>query len=136
MVIIYSVESCTCFSSSLTDTFLLFTNFQTNFAGNLLQYNVPCAVCHVTDRQVKLMIPARKQCPVGWTREYHGYLTTGADIYHQSTFECMDEAPEVIGTARNENGALFYTVEGDCSHSLPCPNYVNGWALTCAVCTK
>ena len=98
---------------------------------------MPCAVCHVMDRQAKVMIPARKQCPVGWTREYHGYLTTGANVYHPTTFECMDEAPEVIeGVGGNEDGALFYTVEGDCRRSLPCPNYVHGWALTCVVCTK
>ncbi|KAK2179636.1 hypothetical protein NP493_478g00012, partial [Ridgeia piscesae] len=110
---------------------------KTNFAGNLYQYSVPCAVCHVTDRQVKVMIPAKKQCPTGWTREYHGYLCTGGDIYHQSTFECVDEEPEVIeGTPGNENGALFFNVEAACGHSLPCPKYVHGWALTCVVCTK
>ena len=121
----------------MNDTLLIFTHFQTNFAGNLFNNDVPCAVCHVTDRQAKVMVPARKQCPVGWTHEYHGYLTTSADIYHPTTFECMDEAPEVIeGAGRATDGALFYTVEGDCSRSLPCPNYVNGWAITCVVCTK
>ncbi|KAK2156963.1 hypothetical protein NP493_1925g00016 [Ridgeia piscesae] len=110
---------------------------KTNFDGVPFNNDVPCAVCHVTGRQAKLMIPARKECPGGWTREYHGYLTTSADIYHPTTFECMDEAPEVIeGMGRDSDGALFYTVEGDCSRSLPCPNYVNGWALTCIVCTK
>ena len=98
---------------------------------------MPCAVCHVRERQAKVMIPARKECPDEWTREYHGYLVTNADVYSRTTFECMDEAPEVLeGTGRDENGALFYVVEADCSHSLPCPNYVNGWALTCVVCTK
>ena len=112
-------------------------NFQTNFGGDLTNNEVPCAVCHVTGRQAKLMIPARKQCPGGWTREYHGYLTTNANSYYRTTFECMDEAPEVIeGTGRNIDGTLFYVVEGDCSRSLPCPNYVNGWALTCVLCTK
>ena len=111
--------------------------FQTNYAGNLLNNNVPCAVCHVTERHVKVMIPARKQCPAGWTREYGGYLTTSHHQHQRTTFECMDEAPEVIeGVGRDENGALFYTVEGDCGYSLPCPNYVEGWALTCVVCTK
>ncbi len=30
---------------------------------------------------------------------------------------------------------LFYNVEAVCG-SLPCPNYVNGWEITCVVCTK
>ena len=112
--------------------------FQTNYAGNLLNNNVPCAVCHVTERHVKVMIPARKQCPVGWTREYGGYLTTSHHITdHRVMFECMDEAPEVIeGTGGNQGGAWFYTVEADCGYALPCPNYILGWALTCVVCTK
>ncbi|KAK2140747.1 hypothetical protein NP493_5598g00000, partial [Ridgeia piscesae] len=78
---------------------------KTNYARNLLNNNVPCAVCHVTERHVKVMIPARKQCPVGWTREYGGYLTTSHyNTNYRATFECMD--------------------------------YINGWALTCVVCTK
>ena len=112
--------------------------FQTNYAGNLLNNNVPCAVCHVTERHVKVMIPARKQCPVGWTREYGGYLTTSHHITdHRTTFECMDEAPEVIeGAGGSQGGAWFYTVEADCGYALPCPSYIYGWALTCVVCTK
>ena len=112
--------------------------FQTNFAGNLLNNNVPCAVCHVTERHVKVMIPARKQCLDGWTREYGGYLTTSHyNTEYKKVFECMDEAPEVIeGAGGRQGGAWFYTVEADCGYTLPCPNYIEGWALTCVVCTK
>ena len=84
------------------------------------------------------MIPARKQCPVGLTREYGGYLTTssaGSDC--RKVFECMDEASEVIeGAGGLQRGAFSYTVEGDCGYSLPCPNYIEGWALACVVCTN
>ena len=116
-------------------TFLVY--FQTNVGGNLLDNDVPCAVCHVTERHAKVMIPAWKLCPGGWTREYNGYLTSSHYSQRRATFECMDEAPEVReGAAANRNGALFYTVEANCGNSLPCPNYVEGWALTCVVCTK
>ena len=116
---------------------VLLSYFQTNFAGNLLNNNVPCAVCHVKDRHAKVMIPAFKLCPGGWTREYHGYLTTSHYEHTKATFECMDEAPEATeGAFANQDGALFYTVEADCGYALPCPNYVEGWALTCVVCTK
>ena len=111
--------------------------FQTHFAGNLISNDVPCAVCHVTTRHVKVMIPAWKRCPDGWTREYGGYLTSSHYTHTKATFECMDEAREIIeGSEASRNGALFYTVEAACGSSLPCPKYVHGWALTCVVCTK
>ncbi|KAK2166003.1 hypothetical protein NP493_1340g00016 [Ridgeia piscesae] len=101
------------------------------------EYEFLAANSPFLERHVKVMIPVRKQCPGEWTREYGGYLTTSHHQHHRATFECMDEAPEVIeGAGGDENGALFYTVEGDCGYSLPCPNYIEGWVLTCVVCTK
>ena len=40
------------------------------------RYNtdVPCAVCHVSNRTAVYMVPAKYTCPTGWTREYYGYL--------------------------------------------------------------
>eukprot|EP00058_Branchiostoma_floridae_P013331 XP_002598819.1 hypothetical protein BRAFLDRAFT_74504 [Branchiostoma floridae] len=104
--------------------------------ASLHNHDVPCAVCHVLSRGSKLMIPARLSCPSGWTREYKGYLMTEYLNYHRSEFVCMDGEPEARpGGHVNENGALFYPVEGNCG-SLPCPNYVQGRELTCVVCTK
>ena len=37
-------------------------------------FNVPCAVCYVTERSAVYMFPAKYTCPSGWTREYYGYL--------------------------------------------------------------
>ena len=34
------------------------------------QHNAPCAVCNVPDKSTTIMIPARLDCPTGWTREY------------------------------------------------------------------
>lgn len=38
--------------------------------------NVPCSRCHSSTRSAVLMIPARRDCPSGWTREYHGMSET------------------------------------------------------------
>ena len=83
-----------------------------------------------------VMIPARNQCYDGWHMEYHGYLMSNHHSYHRSEFVCMDKTPEADDKGfRNEDGALFYFVEGSCG-SLPCPPYDNGKELTCVVCTK
>ncbi|KAI0239762.1 hypothetical protein LSAT2_009484, partial [Lamellibrachia satsuma] len=104
---------------------------------SLMDNNVPCAVCLVTNRPTKLMIPARLSCPDGWTKEYSGYLMAEAYSHKgRTTYVCVDNAPEVIeGGGSNQNGALFYNTEAVCG-SLPCPNYKDGGEITCVVCTK
>ena len=84
-----------------------------------------------------LMMPARNDCPSGWTEEYKGYLMTAYHGHQHSTdFICVDGDPEYVpGSHANKNGALLYPVEGVCG-SLPCLPYVSGRELTCAVCTK
>ena len=100
--------------------------------------SVPCAVCHVSNRTAVYMVPAKYTCPIGWTREYYGYLMTsyyGSDR-HRTQFTCIDTAFEwVVGSSENKEGLLFYFVEGRCG-SLPCPPYDNTRELSCAVCTK
>jgi len=107
------------------------------FKNNLDDHDAPCAVCYVQSRATQLMIPARNDCPSGWTEEYHGYLM--ADHYshkHSTSFICIDgEADFVHGSHASNNGALLYLVEARCG-SLPCLPYVEGRELTCAVCTK
>ena len=100
-------------------------------------HNPPCAVCRVTSRTTQFMLPGRNQCYPGWHREYHGYLVT-AHFNHKGRTEyvCMDADPETDSAGyRNEDGALFYSVEGICG-SLPCPPYIQHRELTCAVCSK
>jgi len=107
------------------------------FKNNLHNHDVPCVVCYVKSRATQLVIPARNDCPSGWTEEYHGYLM--ADHYshkHSTSFICIDrEAEFVHGSHASYNGALLYLVEARCG-SLPCLPYVEGRELTCAVCTK
>ena len=99
-------------------------------------HNAPCAVCYTSTKSVKLMIPARTSCPSSWTIEYKGYLMT-ADYSHKNNkvYECVDENPESIdGSDADTNGALFYFTRS--TTGLPCPPYVENYAITCVVCTK
>ena len=107
------------------------------FKRNLHNHEAPCVICFVKSRGSMLMMPARNDCPSGWTEEYHGYLMTEYYGYkHSRDFICVDEDPEFVpGSNADKNGALLYPVEGVCG-SLPCLPYVSGRELTCAVCTK
>ena len=99
---------------------------------------VPCAVCHVSNRTAVYMVPAKYTCPSGWTREYYGYLMAEwhGGSHHRSQFTCVDTVlKSVIGSSPNIQGLLFFFVEGRCG-SLPCPPYDNTKELSCAVCTK
>ena len=107
------------------------------FTNSLHDHDAPCVVCYVKSRATQLMLPARNDCPSGWTEEYHGYLMAGHYSHkHSTSFLCIDgEAEFVHGSHANNNGALLYLVEPQCG-SLPCLPYVSGRELTCAVCTK
>ncbi|XP_066301220.1 uncharacterized protein [Branchiostoma lanceolatum] len=106
-------------------------------SASLQNREVPCAACYSLSRRTQLMIPARRTCPEGSTREYQGYLMAGYHGHSSRTeFVCMDGEPEVLpGGEGDENGALFYPVEARCG-SLSCPPYVEGREFTCVVCTK
>ena len=76
---------------------------------NVYEHNVPCADCCVSTRSVVYVVPARDDCPSGWTLEYKGYLMSERHPHHSNTFECIDKDPESItGSAADTNGALFY----------------------------
>jgi len=85
------------------------------------------------------MIPARTQCPDGWTTEYAGYLSsayTGSlRSSISSSYICWDEAPEVAVGGTSQDQAVIYPVEFHCG-SLPCQVYRDGRELTCVVCSK
>ena len=99
-------------------------------------HNVPCAVCSVQVRGRLLIIPARKDCPASWTKEYEGALMSGSYTHSRSMYECVDkDAESVPGSAANTNGALFYPVEANCN-GMSCPPYDPQKELLCVVCTK
>ena len=111
-----------------------------NRGQSLHSLAAPCVVCHVPSRSNQIMIPAKLNCPEGWTKEYNGYIVSSSSVaptHKTTTFICLDEAPEAVpGSLEEKYGALFYPVEADCAHSLPCPKYVAGDELTCVVCSK
>ncbi|XP_052796405.1 uncharacterized protein LOC128228900 [Mya arenaria] len=105
------------------------------FMNQLHNNDVPCAVCKTNSTNI-LMIPARKACYPGWKTEYWGYLMTSYYKHaSQNSYACMDADPEYIpGGNADQNGALFFFVEGRCG-SLTCPPYIEGHELTCVVCS-
>ena len=59
---------------------------------NLLQTNMPCAVCYIGTRFTILTIPAKYTCPTGFTREYYGYMMTELNhaSHHRKDTICVD----------------------------------------------
>jgi len=87
------------------------------------------------------MIPARTQCPDGWTTEYAGYLMSewSNSDRKRSSFICWDQAPEIAAGGIIAEGqtwqAVIYPVEVVCG-TLPCSKYITNRELTCVVCSK
>ena len=100
--------------------------------------NVPCAVCYVSTRATKLMIPAKITCPPDWTEEYKGYLMAERWNHKRNpAYVCVDKDAESLpGGIGNTNGALFYHVVATCGTGLPCPPYVTTKTVTCVICSK
>lgn len=110
---------------------------QVPFFGTYLgRSEAPCAMCHVSRGQ-SIMVPGRKECYDGWTKEYSGYLVSGYPGYADSSeYICLDRRPEVVphsGKAETENQLFF--VEGHCGGTLACPPYIEGRELACVVCS-
>jgi len=109
---------------------------ESNNGGNpLLNNPVPCAVCYVQGSSTVLMIPARTECPDGWTTEYTGYVASEQKSVRPSSYICLDEAPEVATGGVGRSQALIYSVEVECG-TLPCSVYLTGRELTFIVCSK
>jgi len=107
-------------------------------SGLLERKSVPCAFCYVGGRSAVAMIPARMECPDGWTKEYGGYLASDARVSGRirSSYICLDEAPEVASSRQIHwlEGTL-YPVEVQCG-TLPCSSFASGRELTCVLCSK
>ncbi|PIK43153.1 hypothetical protein BSL78_19993 [Apostichopus japonicus] len=108
-------------------------------------HDVPCAVCLAPARVAKLIIPGTNVCPSnGWTREYGGYLMSNKinSLHRRTMHICVDRAmqgiPRTAGVPSGNKRDALYLVEGRCSSGggIPCGPYVDGYELTCAVCTK
>jgi len=111
--------------------------FQTNSGGRAFRKNpAPCAVCDVPGRSRTVMIPARTQCPDGWTKEYAGYVVSQLHgDRKRSSYICLDEAPEIAVGDSSTWQSVFYPIDVQCG-TLPCSVYISGRELTCVVCSK
>ena len=108
-------------------------------------HDVPCAVCVVKQRSESLMIPGQDKCPIGWRREYSGFLVSSPSAAvgnntqqnYRNTFECLDGEPErfIGGAADVKDVGLFVLVEAD-SSTLPCPPHFPGVEVPCVMCSK
>ena len=105
--------------------------------STLHDHDVPCAVCEVP-RSTSMMVPAKRTCPQGWTLEYEGLLMAGHwEHPGQSEYICVSLGMESVpGGSVDTGGGLLYVVEVDCGFALPCPPYVEGYELSCVVCSK
>lgn len=106
-----------------------------NDGQSLADHPAPCAVCYLPTRSTSLMMPARTECPAGWTMEYSGYIVADHHLNHRTSYICLDGAPETKTGASNQNQGVIYPVEVMCG-SLPCYKFAHGRELTCVVCSK
>ena len=106
--------------------------------SSLHQHNVPCAVCHTTQRSTKLMLPGTIICPPSWTEEYEGYLMSARTGHkHSIVYECVDKDGETVPDGGDDvNGALFYLVGAVRNVGLDFPPFELNRPITCVVCTK
>ena len=117
------------------NSYVYIVEYEFPINNDLFNYEVPCAVCHVSNREAVVMIPARLTCPTNWTLEYTGYLMSERSNHRPATYECVDAMAEGIpNTEANLVGGLFYHVESSFNESS-FPSYDAEKELTCVVCT-
>jgi len=114
-------------------------SYANNGGHNLHNQDAVCVVCYV-HRSHNVMIPGRLDCTgmPHWVREYSGYLMSQAVATGRNKAEyiCVDEAPEARpGGGADNNEGVLYPVQVGCG-SLPCPDYVENYEVTCVVCSK
>ncbi|KAJ8034065.1 hypothetical protein HOLleu_24487 [Holothuria leucospilota] len=106
--------------------------------------DVPCAVCKAPSRFGQLMIPGKNSCPSAeWTLEYSGYLMSERNhpAHLRAMYICVDREMQSVGGSHGPSTSrgVIRFVESRCSWGgggLPCGPYVDGYELTCAVCTQ
>ena len=95
----------------------------------------PCVVCAAERKSTTVMIPARNDCPTGWSLEYHGHLLSShyaTDKKSQSL--CFDDNIEGLNPT-GTSGHHLYRVGVDVGYGLP-SSFPSARELTCAVCSK
>ena len=104
-------------------------------AASVVNHDIPCSLC-LANRSTTYMVPAKVNCPSGWTEEYKGYLMTSLGYQPKVDYMCVDEAFKNAKQSRKtDKGLMLYPVEVKCA-SLLCPPYSKSKDLTCVVCSK
>ena len=106
--------------------------------NDLIQADMPCAVCHTDTKLSVLTVPAQYTCPNGWSMEYNGYLMTEFEKRNRQRKNtlCVDQDAEAVPESEaSTDPAVVYLMSANCD-GLPCPPYNNNMALLCAVCSK
>ena len=99
--------------------------------------NIPCAVCRVQMRATTVMVPAHRTCPVGWTREYYGFLMGAHNSHGKRDYICMDrEFKTLPGHAGDQKGNQLYSVGATGGYGLDFPPFLSSKPLTCTVCSE
>eukprot|EP00049_Salpingoeca_infusionum_P023736 m.13631 g.13631 ORF g.13631 m.13631 type:complete len:4451 (+) comp5977_c0_seq1:73-13425(+) len=100
--------------------------------------DVPYALCErPASQSVAVTIPGVFSCDSipGFFQTYRGYLVSEHHTHHPSNFVCLAENPISIGSAGDQNGALFYPVEMQpVGNGWIFPQYVQNRELSCVVC--
>ncbi|XP_047128044.1 uncharacterized protein LOC100211639 isoform X1 [Hydra vulgaris] len=109
--------------------------FDSKYTGQY--FNALCSMCDVKERTNTLMIPAVTECPVGWHKEYQGFLMTQKKYLQRTEYICVDKKPDFIEDTKDwGKGGFLHFVESKCG-VLPCINsYKDSWELSCVVCTN
>jgi len=97
-----------------------------------------CSVCESKHKYNSLMIPGTNVCPVGWKREYYGYLMAQKKYLKRTEFICVDHKPDLtVGTENWGKGAFLHFVETRCG-VLPCRKgmYQDYLEMTCVMCSR
>lgn len=79
----------------------------------LNDYDAPCSLCRAPPANpYRLMVPGRETCPAGFTPLLTGFLMTAYPSHGKMEYMCVDANAKGMGSAGNENLALFYVTEG------------------------
>ena len=110
-------------------------NLNAPYPSHLDSKLAPCVVCAAKRKSTTVMIPARNDCPTGWSLEYHGYLlASNFDGNRKGQSLCFDDAIEGH-TPSGDGGHHLYRVGVFEGFGLP-SHFLNAREMTCAVCSK
>lgn len=98
-------------------------------------YDVPCSWCQrPLSRSHSLTVPAKRECPSGFTAEFYGFLVSERHNHGKGTYICLPATANIMGSKSNQNGALLYQVEMAESGRPVGHGYIKSGMLACVQC--